>query len=111
MSETAQFQKRYQRDESTSGTGSPHVIRDEMKGYNSTVTFVVDPDPVGTGRIQTTFEIDLNLIKTSPGTIAWDDWPLGINSDHQVDVSLTSITGWRLIADSGDMKVQARGAF
>jgi len=111
MAETAQFQTRYQRDDSTNGTGPPHVIRDEMRGFNRNLAFIFDPDPTGTGKFQVTFEIDLALIKNNPGAVDWNDWGLGVNGDHQEDITTTNITGWRLIADSGDVKGQVRGGF
>jgi len=111
MSELAQFQKRYQRTESTSGTGAPHVIRDEMKAYNSSITFIFDPDPTGTGKFQITFEEDLDLIKSDPENVDFRDWAKGAVSAHTEDVAITSLTGWRLIADSGTVKAQVRGSF
>jgi len=113
-SETAQFQKRYQRDDSVSGTdepGGPHVIRDEMRSYNGLITFLFDPNPTGDGRFEVTFEMDLKKIKDSPGTVAWHPWPKGDNSDHQEDVIIGSLTGWRLFAKSGGVKGQVRGSF
>ncbi|HEB27875.1 MAG TPA: hypothetical protein ENI05_08890 [Porticoccus sp.] len=111
MAQAAQFQKRYQRTESTSGTGAPHSIRDEMKGFNTSLTFSIRPDPTGTGKFQTTLEEDLDKIKNDPGNVDWDDWALGSVSVLTQDITTTSITGWRLIADSGTVKGEIRGAF
>ena len=107
----AQFQTRYQRDDKTNGTGDPHVIRDEMRAFNSLLTFIFDPDPSGTGEFQVTFEKDLNLIKNSPSSVEWLDWAIGLKATHQEDCRPCDITGWRLIANTGDVKGQVRGAF
>lgn len=111
MGETAQFQGRYQRDETTNGTGNPHVIRDEMKAYNSTIAFIFDPNPTGTGKFQVTYERDLNLIKSDPGSVEWVDWPPGNKATHQEDLAAAVFTGWRLVANTGNVRGQVRGGF
>ena len=111
MAEAAQFQKRYQRTETITSTGDPHIVREEMKGYNSALAFSIRPSPTGTGKFQTTEEEDLDKIKNDPGNIEWDDWAKGPVSVKTKDVALTSITGWRTVVTAGTMIAEVRGAF
>ena len=116
MSETAQFPTRYQIDDTADfavngGIGLPHILRDEMRSFNEKLRFVIDPDLVGTGRYETTDEIDLDKIRNTPGTVQWNAWVKGDVSVHTEDSTDTDYNAWRVIATSGKVASKVRGVF
>jgi len=89
------------------GIGQWHKVKDISRFTPFRTTYSIIPKPSGTGKVEFTLESDADM---DAGTATGISWKHGFVSGSKVSTDNHHLSGFRVVCNSGTVKMNARGA-